>query len=234
MRSLSIALVEPFYEVNVGHVARVMKNFGIDELLLIKPRVDLSKARKFASHGVDILEKSKETNFNHMVKNFDMIVGTTAIVSKKPSNIARKASTPEDLAKNLGGFVGSVCLVFGREATGLNNKELKLCDLVVSIPTGTDYRTLNISHSVAIILYEISKQGVESIEERASREDRERVIKYSMKLAKICSYKEHKIPLLRNAMKRLLAESRISPREAYLAMGLFRKAVLALEKEKKG
>ncbi|MCP8316808.1 MAG: hypothetical protein H3Z51_08110 [archaeon] len=56
MRRLSVALVEPVYEVNVGHIARVMKNFGLEELLLINPKVDLIKARKFASHGVDILE----------------------------------------------------------------------------------------------------------------------------------------------------------------------------------
>ncbi|MCP8321625.1 MAG: TrmJ/YjtD family RNA methyltransferase [archaeon] len=233
MRRLSIALVEPVYEVNVGHIARVMKNFGLEELLLINPKVDLIKARKFASHGVDILEKTKETSLDELKKSFDMIVGTTAIAAKRPSKILRKALTPESLAENLKDFSGNLCLLFGREATGLKNEELKLCDLVVSINTGTDYKTLNISHSVAILLYEISKRRIEVHEEMASREDKERTIKYSVKLARICGFQEHKVPLLEEAMRKLLGKGKPTPRELYLMMGLLREAILALQREKK-
>ncbi|MCP8316199.1 MAG: TrmJ/YjtD family RNA methyltransferase [archaeon] len=233
MKRISIALVEPIYEVNVGHIARVMKNFGLEELLLINPKVDLSKARKFASHGVDILERAKETSFDELKKSFDMIVGTTAIVAKRQSKILRKALTPEDLAENLKDFSGNLCLLFGREATGLKNEELKLCDLVVSINTGTEYRTLNISHSVAIILYEISKLRIEVHKEIASREDKDRTIEYSVKLARICGFQEHKLPLLEEAMRKLLGKSRPTPRELYLMMGLLREAILALQRAKK-
>ncbi|MGQ9468210.1 MAG: RNA methyltransferase [Nitrososphaerales archaeon] len=232
MRRISVALVEPVYEINVGHVARVMKNFGLEGLLLINPKVDLIKARKFASHGVDILEKAKEISFDELTKSFNMIVGTTAIAAKRPSKILRKALTPEGLAENLKDFSGNICLLFGREAIGLKNEELKLCDLVVSIDTGTDYKTLNISHSVAIILYEISKQKIEAHEEMASREDKERTIEYSVKLAKVCGFQEHKVPLLEEAMRKLLGKSRPTPRELYLMMGLLREAILALQRSK--
>lgn len=233
MKRFSVALVEPMYEINVGHIARVMKNFGLEELLLINPKVDLSKARKFASHGVDVLEKVKETSFDELRKSFDIIVGTTAITVKRPSKILRKALVPENLVENLKDFSGNLCLLFGREATGLRNEELKLCDLIVSIDTGTSYRTLNISHSVAILLYEISKLRIEVHEEMASREDKERTIEYSVKLARICGFQEHKAPLLEEAMRKLLGKGRPTPRELYLFMGLLREAILALQRVKK-
>jgi TrmH family RNA methyltransferase len=232
MKWFSVALVEPMYEINVGHIARVMKNFGLEELLLINPKVDLSKARKFASHGVDILDKAKETSLDELRKNFDIVVGTTAIAAKRPTKILRKALTPENLVENLKDFSGDLCLLFGREATGLKNEELKLCDLVISIGTGTGYRTLNISHSVAITLYEISKLRIEIHEEMASREDKERTIEYSVKLARICGFQEHKVPLLEEAMRKLLGKGRPSPRELYLMMGLLREAILALQRSK--
>ncbi len=233
MKWLSVALVEPIYEINVGHIARIMKNFGLQELLLINPKVDLSKARKFASHGVDILENAKETSFDELRKSFDIVVGTTAITVKRASRIMRKALTPQYLFDNLKDFSGNLCLLFGREATGLRNEELKLCDLIVSIDTGTSYRTLNISHSVAILLYEVSKLRIEVHEEIASREEKERTIEYSVKLARSCGFQEHKLPLLEEAMRKLLGKGRPTPRELYIMMGLLREAILALQRAKK-
>jgi len=230
MKKLSIALIEPVYEVNVGLIARVMKNFGLEELLLINPKVDLSKARKFASHGIDILEKAKTIGFDELIKSFDIVVGTTAIATKRPSKVLRKALTPECLAENLKEFSGNLCLLFGRESTGLKNEELKKCDMIVSIDTGTEYRTLNISHSVAMLLYEISKQKIEAHEEIASREDRDRTIKYSIKLARMCGFQEHKVPLLEEAIRKLLGKGKPTPRELYLLMGLLREAILALQR----
>ncbi|MEM3383070.1 MAG: TrmJ/YjtD family RNA methyltransferase [Nitrososphaerales archaeon] len=229
IKKFSIALVEPIYEVNVGLIARVMKNFGLEELLLINPKVNLNEAKKFASHGSDILEKAKIISFDELIKSFDTVIGTTAIVAKKSSNILRKALTPEDLAENLKDYSGTLCLLFGRESTGLSNKELKKCDLVTSISTGTEYRTLNISHSVAIILYEILKKKTESNEEIVSREDKDRIIKYSIKLAEMCGFQKHKIPLIEEVMKKLMVKGKPTPRESYLLMGLLRKAILALQ-----
>lgn len=230
MREIVVALIEPIYEVNVGHIARVMKNFGVEELLFVNPKLNLRDARKFASHGVDVLERAREIDFDELKKSFDMIIGTTAIVCGKSSKILRKVLTPDGLAKNLESVMGKVCLLFGRETSGLKNEELKLCDLVVSIRTGTDYKTLNISHSLAIILYEILKKRIAIPEEMASREDKERTIDYSIELAKMCGFPQHKISLLEEAIRRVFGKGRPTPRELYLMMGLLREAILALQR----
>ena len=56
-----IVLVEPQGALNVGSVARVMMNFGFNELFLVNPRCDLHSedAFKMATHAKEILQKAK-------------------------------------------------------------------------------------------------------------------------------------------------------------------------------
>lgn len=229
MKNVAIGVVEPIYEVNLGHIARVMKNFGVEPLLLVNSRVNLKEARKFASHGYDILEKARELDFDDLIHNFELAVGTTAITSARSSNILRNVITPEELRGYLERFSGEVCILFGRESTGLKNKELDVCDLVVSIPTGTDYPTLNIAHSVAILLYELSKAKVALSKSTASKEDRVRTVQYATKLATMSGFSRHKMPLLVKGLTRILGKGRPTSRELYLLMGLLRKATISLE-----
>ncbi|NHV96205.1 MAG: RNA methyltransferase, partial [Thaumarchaeota archaeon] len=152
LSNLSLAIVEPTYPVNVGHLARLVKNFGLSSLILINPSFDMEEALPYASHGADILRSSKAMSFKEVLERFDLVVGTTAIPGGS-RNITRDVVAPEAAAKRILSSRGSVCILFGRETTGLTNEELELCDMVISIPTGTAYRTLNVSHAAAIILY---------------------------------------------------------------------------------
>ena len=51
-----------------------------------------------------------------------------------------------------------LAILFGKESRGLTNEEIKLADIVIRIPTGNSYPTLNISQACGIICYEIFKQ----------------------------------------------------------------------------
>lgn len=225
---LSVALVEPKYEVNVGHVARVMANFGFHDLLLVKPEVDLGKARMFASHAVSVLDDAKICSFEDL-RRFDYLVGTTAIFKVSPSNVLRSTVPPSFMAEELSRFSGSVCLVFGRETTGLTNEELEALDMIVSIYSAPSYPTLNISHAAAILLYELSKHSFEDLDTVANEEQRKRVVQYTVNLAKALGYAEYKIPIVETAVKRLISRGRPSSREATLLLGLFRLANRAVK-----
>jgi rRNA methylase len=48
---IRVVLVEPEGEQNVGFVARLCKNFGVDELFLVNPKCDLTESRRFAMRG---------------------------------------------------------------------------------------------------------------------------------------------------------------------------------------
>ena len=224
---ISIALVEPKLEINVGYVARIMKNFGLKDLLLIKPRFDAKKARVFAMHGKDLLERAQIIDFDELRK-FDLLIGTTAMGAKSRLNIIRDSITPERLVRILQRN-SNACIVLGRESTGLTNTELSYCDIVVNIDTLTDYKTLNISHALAIILYEILAKG-RSRKSASSKSERELLIAYTLRLAKKSDYPKHKQEMLKTTLRRLLASSSPTSKEIMLLVSLLRDAILAIDR----
>lgn len=152
-----VILVEPEYEENIGLIARVAKNFKLAELWLVKPKANYlgEKAISRAMHARDLLESAKRFNsLEDALANVDFSAATTAIASKD-KKIVRNAITPRQLAENFEGTEAKLGIVFGRESSGLTNKEIEQCDFIVNIPSSRIYRTLNISHAVAIILYEL-------------------------------------------------------------------------------
>src|SRR5919198_1860176 len=145
--SIAVALVEPQYDTNVGYIARIMKNFGYNHLYVINPNFDKEKAARFATHGKDVLESAKISTLKELRERFDFLVGTTALSAHSRLNILRNSITVvrlSELIKNVG-MEKDFCIVLGRESCGLNNSECEICDLVVTIDTKTNYRTMNIS-----------------------------------------------------------------------------------------
>ena len=47
--------------------------------------------------------------------------------------------------------------MFGPESSGLSNKDLSYSNYILQIPTSKNFKSLNLSHSVTIICYEIFK-----------------------------------------------------------------------------
>ena len=48
--------------------------------------------------------------------------------------------------------------MFGPEASGLSNDDLSLSNYVLQIPTSKKFKSLNLSHSLTVVCYEIFKQ----------------------------------------------------------------------------
>ncbi len=227
---ISIALVEPEHEVNVGHIARLMKNFGLKELLLVNPKVDLEKAKVFATHGKDLLEKARRIKFNKL-KMFDLLIGATAIQASDRLNLVRDSIDPEHLARILASKDSNLCIVLGREATGLTNEELARCDIVVNIDTPTNYKTLNISHALAMLLYEIFSRDKQRKRGLATAKELQLVTKYALSLAKSSAVRKHKITMLEVAMKRMMGRSMPTSKEVMLLVTLLRGAIMAIERK---
>ena len=135
-----------------------MKNFGLKSLYFVRPHFDKPKAAKYSTHGNDILVAAKTVTLRHLRKKFDMLIGTTAIQATSRLNILRESISAEHLARIIhDSSTKDFCILLGRESSGLNNKELDMCNLVVTIDTKTNYRTMNVAHALVILLYEISK-----------------------------------------------------------------------------
>ncbi|MEN6329533.1 MAG: RNA methyltransferase [Methanobacteriaceae archaeon] len=222
-----VVFVEPEAPGNVGFMARVMKNFGLHQLVLIKPCSLGEEAQYHAMHAQDVLRDSRTY---HSLREFlgeekiDFAVGTTGTAGGS-YNVSRIAITPKKLAESID-IDTNVAIIFGREGDGLNNKELELCDLVVSIPTSDEYPIMNISHAAAVIFYELY-QNVKTyprIEVReSSQQEREDIMDYLDQILKELDYPRHKHQNVHTIFGRILGRAFITGREAHTIKGVFRK-----------
>jgi TrmH family RNA methyltransferase len=241
MPSIAVALVEPRYYVNVGHVARLMKNFGLQRMYFVKPAFDRKDAVRYSTHGKHVLAAAKTVTLGHLRKKFDVLIGTTAVGANSRLNVLRESISANDLARIVNeGDRKRFCIILGRESSGLKNRELAICDLVCVIDTKTSYRTMNVAHALAIILYEISKLKPQmsrghskKMVNLASQYEINLVLKYLVRLAKAGKYDDHKKPLLEAAVKKIMAMSNPTAKDAMLLVSLFRKSLLAIERGKR-
>ncbi len=219
-----VVLVEPKNSGNVGAVARSMANFGFEKLILVNPKCKhLSQtARNRAKWAQDVLKKAKVVNSLSSIKS--TLVATTGKIGTD-YNIPRSPISPEKLA-NIINKKKDIALVFGRENTGLNNEEISKCDFVVTIPTSKKYSVMNLSHAVAVILYELAKhkENISSHIIFASEQDKKQLMKMLTKaLNKMDFATKEKKQTQITVWKRMIGKSFLTKREAFALMGFFRK-----------
>ena len=221
-----MTLVEPRGPVNVGHVARLVQNFGVEKLYLVEPRVDLSVAAIYASHATEVLDNAIVTSFEKVRRENELLVATTAVRASKKSNVIRRGVGPDRLHGILSSAKSS-SLVFGRDTTGLTNEEIRTCDVTLTIDTSPAYRALNIGHAAAIVMYIASRGGQErkGIQGRVAREVFARSF---YELAEASRLPRHKTQNLFEVAKRIAASSGITDAQLNLLSGVFRKAVAAM------
>lgn len=222
---ISVVLVGPKNSGNVGAVARAMANFGFSKLILVDPKCNhLSQtARNRAKWANDILRKAKVVKSLKSVKA-SALIGTTGRLGTD-YNIPRSPLSPEQVSRIVS-KKKDVALVFGRESTGLTNEEVLACDFVVTIPTSKKYAVMNLSHAVAVVLYELSK-GKENIASHivfASKAEKQQLMKMLNKsLARMKFATKEKKETQIKVWKRMIGKSFLTKREAFALMGFFRK-----------
>ena len=224
-KGLSVALVEPQYPVNLGHVARLVKNFGVRRLYLVNPKADMSVAMVYAAHASDVLEGARRATFGQLRRENQLLVATTAVRAVKGSNVIRRTIRPERVGE-LVSAARTAALVFGRDTTGLTNEEISRCDVTTVIDTGTRYRTLNVGHAVAIMLYLVSgsKGRARAVQSRRARE----LFATSFgQLASSAQLPRHKTKNMGEVGKRIAASAALTDSQLFLMAGVFRKALQA-------
>ncbi|MDZ8238277.1 MAG: RNA methyltransferase [Nostoc sp. ChiQUE01a] len=161
LAGLRIVLVEPAGPINLGAIARVMKNFGLHNLLLVNPQCDplSAEALMMAVHAKEILESAVVVpTLPEALHGCVRAIATTGRVRswEIPLENPRTAlpwllEEPEK----------PVALIFGREDRGLSNEELNYAQRFVFIPTNENYLSLNLATAVAICCYELSQSTQE-------------------------------------------------------------------------
>ncbi|MDD1663089.1 MAG: RNA methyltransferase, partial [Methanomicrobiales archaeon] len=157
MPEIVIVLVEPLHEGNVGFAARVMKNFGFSDLVLVDPCPLGDLALACAMHASDVLENARNLTLEEVYSEHQLIVAATGEVSKSVCRSMRMPYySPREIREQIRNVDGKVAILFGRENRGLSNEEVRRCDLICTIPASQAYPILNISHAVGIVCYELA------------------------------------------------------------------------------
>jgi len=150
---LRLVIVSPKYQMNIGYIARIAKNFGIEKLHIVKPRANIvgKKAIMFSKHAHDLLENAAIYNdLASAINGCDVVIGTTGLIKKLILGLG-KCIMLYELAKRF--RKSNVCIVIVEYDIGLKSDELELCDAIAYIPANKKYPVLNISAAVAILLY---------------------------------------------------------------------------------
>jgi tRNA/rRNA methyltransferase len=155
LNKFGFILVNPQLGENIGACARALKNFGFTNLNIVSPRDPWpnTKARMTSVGAYNIIQKAKiYKSVSEAVKQFDLVFASTARrrdVNKKHISIINFVKL---LSKHKKSNIG---IMFGPEASGLSNQDLSLSNFIIQIPTSNKLTSLNLSHAVIVICYEI-------------------------------------------------------------------------------
>ena len=152
---IRIVLVETSHPGNIGAAARAMKNMGLKELHLVRPRLfPDAEATVRASSAVDLLQSAcVHDTLDTAIADCGLVVGTSARQRHLPWDFVE----PRECALRVvaAAQASPVALLFGSERVGLTNEELMRCNLLVTIPTASEYSSLNVAMAVQLVAYEL-------------------------------------------------------------------------------
>ena len=156
--NLKVILVEPNGPLNVGSVARLCSNFEVDELRIVSPKCDIFslEAKKMALKGQKFLDHCKIfDNLEKAIFDCDLVLASSGRIDVSKDSFFESS---EDIFDWTSSFekINSLAIIFGREDRGLTNSELLLANKTFNIQTSLTNPSLNLSHAVSIVLYELN------------------------------------------------------------------------------
>lgn len=222
--SVVITLCEPRDVVNIAGAVRAMMNMGLRRLRLVKPLEYDAWRIEGIAHGAEVVLERIEffDTLEAAVSDAGLVAGTTARrrTAKQVWDHPRAAApmllenaTPE----------APLVVVFGREDNGLSNRELDLCDRVLTVPTDPERWSLNLAQAVLLVAYELwMTAGADEVDrprERrasmpASSDEMKRTFdELEAALDHIDFFKAHNPPAIMRTLRALLRRANLDRRE---------------------
>jgi tRNA/rRNA methyltransferase len=156
---------------NLGAAARVLVNFGLERLAVVRPPSwagpprsggpgtaeddVLRRARTLARKAAPVLARAElHADLAGALGGATWVCGTSSRTIEGRPRLTPRALAAEVLVR---AAAGPVAIVFGQERRGLSDAELELCHAICTIPTAPAYDSMNLAQSVAVIAYEIAQ-----------------------------------------------------------------------------
>jgi tRNA/rRNA methyltransferase len=236
LKNCRIVLVHTHYSGNLGSVARVMRNFGLSDLVLVAPYVKTAdlEARRLARDGIGILDSARVVpELSDAVADCVFTFATSSLTA----GIVRRGiiGTPAEALPELVATAlrGPVALVFGPEPHGLSNAELARCHGMLHIPVSAEFSSLNLAQAVTICCYEYRKAWSAAANVQrpgpvlgptiAPHADQERMFEHLREALTAVGYLyDEKSQTLMHGIRQLIGRALPSPQEVRLLHGLAR------------
>jgi tRNA (cytidine32/uridine32-2'-O)-methyltransferase len=153
--NIRIVLVAPSHPGNIGAVARAMKNMGLEELVLVRPKqFPHSEATARASGADDVLERARVVDsVAEALSGCGFVAATTSRDRDQNFRIADVRDAAERIVAEARRAPAAV--LFGAERTGLTNEDLDAAHVLVRIPANDAYASLNLAMAVQLVAYEL-------------------------------------------------------------------------------
>jgi tRNA (cytidine32/uridine32-2'-O)-methyltransferase len=155
LTAIRIVLVEPSHPGNIGAVARAMKNMGLADLVLVRPKAfPHPEASARASGAEDLLTHARVVeSVAQAVADAGFVAATTSRSRDqnfRALDLHEAAVRIHEMSER-----GPAAVLFGAERTGLTNEELALAHLLIRIPANPEYPSLNLAMAVQLTTYEL-------------------------------------------------------------------------------
>lgn len=233
--NIFFVLVEPTEPGNIGAAARALKNMGFHRLELVNPVDYLShEAKSMACQAKDVLEKATVySTFEQAISGKSLVVGTTRRLGSKRGLILPLPEGTERIAK--AAVKNEVAVLFGNEHYGLTNREIDECGFLLTIPSNTEFPSLNLAQSVMLVAYELSRQLFKpEFPKAVNNKELQELYKRIRTTLRLLKYqpegdKDLEAGIMRH-LKRLFGRAGLTPWELNMLHGLCRQVEQNLEK----
>ncbi|MEM0361943.1 MAG: TrmH family RNA methyltransferase [Sulfolobales archaeon] len=227
---LRIVLVEPEGRINMGFILRLAKNFNVNDICVVNPKFNIldEEVLNFAAKGSELAGQVRIAKcLDECLKDLELSVCTTSYYDVE-SDVIRQSISLKHMVSIASNY-NSLALVFGRESVGLTRSELGRCDLVMTIDVGSEYNVFNLSHAVAIVLYELL--GVRKPQQAvygylSSREQLNYIVNYAKEIATALGLKASDVEI---ALKHVLYKALITKAEGRVLYRLFKSIYFTLK-----
>ena len=222
-----IILVKPQLEENIGAVARAMLNFNLFDLRIVKNKWKPSKVSlQMSAKADEILKKAKIfKNLEEAILDLNYVYATTNRVRDLNTKVTdlKKGIKKINSKKNY-----KIGIVFGPERSGLNNKDISICDGIIQIPTNKKFNSLNLSQSVLLIAYEIFNSNYKNttfLETKKAKKEELfiffKVLENYLENRNFFNIREKKNKMFRN-IKTIFNKADLTNKEIKIILGMFK------------
>ena len=235
LENLHVVLVRSRNPLNIGAGARAMSNFGAFHLRVVTPYEKAFREAVSAVGAAPLLAKAEEfDSLAGATRDCSLVIGTTAIGHRE---LQHELYSLEDAAKKIRKRLpsGRVAILFGSEKTGLSNQDLSHCHWLLRIPTREEHRSMNLAQAVAVVVYEIFRDGAiakgknKLCSTAADMESVNRIATALLEALHISGYIHRRsAATAEEKLRRMLRRFELSSADAEVLLGMLRKIVWKL------